>query len=56
MVASVTGSLWAHGSGSEGKPEWGNVMVVPDQGETVDNDFFTLKEVSQILSDSHGGF
>lgn len=31
-------------------------MVEPDQGETVDKDFFKqLKEVSQILSDSHGG-
>jgi len=31
-------------------------MVVPDQGETVDKDFFEqLKEVSQILSDCHGG-
>ena len=56
MVAWVTGSLWADGSGSEGKPERESVMVVPDQGETVDKDFFEqLKEVSQILSDCHGG-
>lgn len=38
-----------------GKPEHGNVLMVTDQGETVDKYFFKqLKEVSQILSDSHG--
>lgn len=56
MVAWVTGLQWADGSGSEEKPEQGNDMVMPDQGETMEKDFFKqLKEVSQILSDSHGG-
>lgn len=55
MVAWVTGLQWADGSGSEEKPEQGNDMVMPDQGETMEKDFFKqLEGVSQILSDSHG--
>lgn len=54
-MAWVKGLLKADGSGSRGKPEHGNVLMVTDQGETVDKYFFKqLKEVSQILSDSHG--
>lgn len=55
MMAWVKGLLKADGSGSQGKPEHGNVLMVTDQGETVDKYFFKqLKEVPQILSDSHG--
>lgn len=56
MVAQVRSSLGADGSGSEKKPDQGNVMVVLDQAEAVDKVFFRqLKQVTQILSDSQGG-
>lgn len=55
MVASVKGLLKADGSGSEGKPEYRTVLMVTDQGETVDKYVFKqLKEVSQILFYSRG--
>lgn len=55
MVAWVKGLLKADGSGSERKPEHRNVLMVTDQGETMDKYFFKqLKEVSQMLFDSHG--
>lgn len=45
----------AERSGSEGKLEYVNVLMVADQRETEEKYFFKqLKEVSQILSDSHG--
>lgn len=53
-VAWLKGLLKDEGSVSEGKPEYRNVLMVTDQGETVDKYFFKLKEVSQILSYSHG--
>lgn len=40
MVAQVRSSLGADGSGSEKKPDQGNVMVVLDQAEAVDKVFF----------------
>lgn len=55
MVAWVKGLLEVERSGSEGKPEYVNVLMVTDQRETVEKYFLKqLKEVSQILSDFHG--